>query len=862
MKNKIILLAAGMLVLSCSPRVDTFVSRKYQGFTTYYNTLFNSKDALETDLANQKKGYQDNFYVPYIHILKINDQPLGTNLSSVFSDNGKGVKPEGKRITKDVVSQLLSNPQAVVEIMPASGTSNGVASPAQNPTQKQGSSILEISEAKALKAISKHSMEFGNVQRNKEIFEAYLLLAQSRLYQGKKIEAMNALNYLFAHMSNDKRIDLAKIYRGETFAKMGDYFRANELFKELSDKKKLKKEYRKLLTVYYAQMLVDTGKLDDALDELGKAFKVNKNHELRSRIAFLRGQILLNKGEKEAARASFVTAYKYANDFPFEVRTQVEIAKTLNQADDYEALKKYLEKNSKKGIYESRKNEFLYALGILAKEAGNETDADKFFRESLKGKASDPQLRGLAYYEIGKNLYNKNEYLASGVYYDSAIAVMTFQPKINELKLLSANIKKLSADYFLMKKNDSILALTKMSPDERNKYFEDYIAKLKAKEEQAALQQQKEQKEKSFQEAQFTLGGMDFTNNQNQPSSGFANNPGNAKRFYFDNPSTVAQGESDFKQVWGQRALSDNWRYSAKVASIADLKNEAMGVKNTGNPRRFEISYYTEQIPTAPTKLAELKQQRDTAQLGMGIMYFDNFDNRPLATKTLYNLVDLKPDQETELKALYQIFAMNYQQHADEAERAKDLILKDFPYTPYAEFVKNPRSTNFLKSDEAAVKDYVQAFDLYEKGKFQDSQQVIDSAILRFPKDALIPKFYLLQAYNTGKLNGKEVMILQLNQIILNYPKTNEGEKAAEVLNFLKSDLSENANNKDTNRTKQTSFPDESSTLRYRIKIKPKEDNPSAEPETQENPVPTQPAINSSKSKIPPQPKPVLQKQQ
>jgi hypothetical protein len=40
------------------------------------------------------------------------------------------------------------------------------------------------------------------------------------------------------------------------------------------------------------------------------------------------------------------------------------------------------------------------------------------------------------------------------------------------------------------------------------------------------------------------------------------------------------------------------------------------------------------------------------------------------------------------------------------------------------------------------------------------------------------------------KIEWKEVMILQLEQIALNYGKTPEGEKAKEMLNYLKSDLS------------------------------------------------------------------------
>ena len=123
------------------------------------------------------------------------------------------------------------------------------------------------------------------------------------------------------------------------------------------------------------------------------------------------------------------------------------------------------------------------------------------------------------------------------------------------------------------------------------------------------------------------------------------------------------------------------------------------------------------------------------------------------------------------------------------AERAKSLILKEFPYTSYAEFVRNPKSNTFSASSDEVEKTYQDAFNLYTEGKYTESSERIDQALTAFPKDALVPKFELLKAFNTGKTAGKEIMILQLEQIALNYPKTHEGQKAAEMLRYLKSDL-------------------------------------------------------------------------
>ena len=129
------------------------------------------------------------------------------------------------------------------------------------------------------------------------------------------------------------------------------------------------------------------------------------------------------------------------------------------------------------------------------------------------------------------------------------------------------------------------------------------------------------------------------------------------------------------------------------------------------------------------------------------------------------------------------------QQKIIRAERAKQMILTEFPYTSYAEFVKNPKNNSFAKSSEEVEKAYAQAFDLYATEKYDESKALVESALEKYPKDALVPKFSLLNAFNSGKIAGKEIMILQLEQIALNYARTVEGQKAIEMLKYLKSDL-------------------------------------------------------------------------
>ena len=760
MKKNIPFLLALTIILACSPRKDGFVNRKYQGFTTQYNVLFNGQEALKSELTNREKSYKDNFYAPYIKLLTYEEQASASTMDNLgFTPNTEGVPPSDF-FRDDAPDNSSGN----------TGNTAGA---------------LQVAEIKALKAIEKHSMLFNGKEKNKKIFDAYLLLAKARLFQGKALEALDAINIMKKNFAKDKRLNLVKIYEAYAYGKMKDYYQADENFRDLKEEK-LRKSEKKLLSVFYSEMLLEAGKKEEAITELEEAYQFNKNKKLRSRIAFLRGQILASLGENEKARESFVTAYKNARDFEFEVKSQIEIAKTFNGKDDeYEGAKKYLENISKKGTYASRKNEFYYALGLMANKAGKKDEAQDYFKKSVKEKISDSQIRGLAYFEIGKKHFDENDYLSAGVYYDSAYAAMNYPPAKENLKSLTENIKQVSKNYYLIKKNDSILNLTKMSNDERIAYFNKHIETLKTKEAKQELERKKTEKEKNnkFETTDFAL--LNGTDNSNS----FLDFTGGSKSFYFANQSTISKGESAFKQIWGNRASTDNWRTSTKQNSIEDLKNEALGINSAPNPRRYEPDFYIEKIPTKTEELAALKKDRDTASLGLGRMYDNFFSNIPLATKTLYDLVDSETDEDTEQQALYHIFSMNYEKNPKDAERAKQLILEKYPYTSIAEFVKNPKKAEFTSSDTDVQKKYIDAYKLYEEGKYEDSRKLIEEAIQQFPKDVLIPKFTLLQAFNTAKTAGKEIMILQLEQLMLNYPKTPEGIKAKEMLQFLKSDL-------------------------------------------------------------------------
>ena len=119
------------------------------------------------------------------------------------------------------------------------------------------------------------------------------------------------------------------------------------------------------------------------------------------------------------------------------------------------------------------------------------------------------------------------------------------------------------------------------------------------------------------------------------------------------------------------------------------------------------------------------------------------------------------------------------------------MIVEEFPDTPHAAFVKNPRNTNYTQTEEEVKISYQKAYALYNEEKYEEAERIIKQAMEEHPNDALIPKYELLHAYITGKTAGKEAMTAELEQIAFIHPKKDEEKKAKEILAILKGDSKE-----------------------------------------------------------------------
>ena len=94
-------------------------------------------------------------------------------------------------------------------------------------------------------------------------------------------------------------------------------------------------------------------------------------------------------------------------------------------------------------------------------------------------------------------------------------------------------------------------------------FIDEVIAENEIKEKEKQEKEKKQQQEQSRQSNAFFEG------------SGIS---GSSSNWYFNNPSAIAIGQSDFIRIWGNRPLEDNWRRSQKAQQDVFAETEDQGL--------------------------------------------------------------------------------------------------------------------------------------------------------------------------------------------------------------------------------------------------------------------------------------------
>ena len=631
---------------------------------------------------------------------------------------------------------------------------------------------FERAEEKAVKAIQKHGMNIGGREKNQQTDEAYLLLGKARYFDQRFVPALEAFNYiLYKHPTSDK-INHARIWREKVNIRLENTELAIKNLKRLIKLEELSEQDISDGNAMLAQAYINNKHLDSAIAPIKIAVENTKNKEVRGRLGFIKGQIYNKLGYKDSANIAFdeIIDLKRKTLWIYYVNAQVAKARSFDfEKGDKVGYSEYLTKLSENREYRPYLDKIYNLMAVYHSNVTSDSLATVYYNKSIRKGTSDTYLQSLNYRALGEYEFDATNYKSAGAYYDSTMTKLKMNSKeYRFFKKKKDNLEDVIAYEDMAKRNDSILKVLSYTADERIAYFEKHIAVLKEKE--AAEKAAKE-------EALVTANTNSFL-----PGSGGKQSTGST--FYFYNSTTVAYGKEEFRKIWGDRTLEDNWRVKNKnIAIPSDDVDESEDKELVVEELKdiYTTDYYISQLPATEKQKDSVATKRNFAYYQLGLIYKQKFKEYPLASKRLEKLLTFEPNKRLALPAKYQLYKIYTELESTKKESVKQDIIANYPDSRYAEILRNPdASLTFAEGSPKVV--YEKLYKQFENQEFDSVSEQLDKYITQFDGDEMLPKYELLKAVVNGKIEGFEAYKKGVNYVALNYPNAEEGKSAQTLL--------------------------------------------------------------------------------
>ncbi|WP_405400075.1 tetratricopeptide repeat protein [Maribacter sp. Asnod2-G09] len=630
-----------------------------------------------------------------------------------------------------------------------------------------------IAEEKATKAIQRHSMDIKDEERNPQIDEAFLLLGKARYFDERYIPALESFNYVLNKYSESDKLNEASIWREKVNIRLENDDLAIKNLKRLMKYERLKDQEYADARAMMAQAFINLNAPDTAVQNLKIASHYTTKNPEKGRYYYIIGQLYNQLGFKDSANYAFDKVIELNRKSPRVYMINAEIEKLKNTevtAENKEEVLEYLTK-----LELNRENRpFLDGIYRQLAEFHLKQESDSlalvYFNKSLRASQNKPKLNALNYENLAEYNFDESVYKPAGAYYDSVLTNLNENTKkFRAIKKKRDNLEDVIKYEDIVQYSDSVITIYQMSKDEQLAYFGKHIEELQKAKEAA----QKKEKER------ITDGFAAFSN-----SKGGKENKG---KFYFYNITSLGYGQNDFKNRWGNRELTDDWRWSDK--SVINTENVALQDATSANDslsvvsedEKFSLDYYMDRLPTDVAVIDSLKTERNFANYQLGLIYKEKFNENLLAAAKLEDVLASNAEERLILPSKYNLYKIYEEVDSPLKETMKADIIANHADSRYAEILLNPQAV-LADSSDSPEKRYESLFKQYKEQQYLQVITGAEENINRFTGDPIVPKFEMLKANAIGRLQGFEPFKEALNYVALTYPNNPEGKKAEQMI--------------------------------------------------------------------------------
>lgn len=507
---------------------------------------------------------------------------------------------------------------------------------------------------------------------------------------------------------------------------------------------------------------------------------------LRTRIAFLNGQLHQNNGDHEAAADNFEAVLNYYPKIEMDFYARKYIAENrLMAGNDIEQATGPLKKILKDAKYANYYDQVYYILGKISVKAGRNSDAVSYFSKSTTTPKTTKKQKALSFAALGDVYYATANYAYAKAAYDSA-AKYTGSSKDKALAGIAqrnVGLAEISGPANTIRDIDSMLALAAMSKREQQQVAKRYIRDLEKKRQDSITRAEE-------------AGATAVAAEASEEDRGSSN-------WYFGNPSLISQGSGEFRRKWGNRPLTDNWRRAAAAAPLAGGKQSANNAtsdddEEEDNDGEDGIAKTKDGLPTEESLLAKVPNTPQQKELSYKIQqkayillakaYLKQLDDYTRALHTLDTLNVRYPahtQKEEELYLRYQIAVR--QNQLDKAQGYATELLAKFPTSQYAKHLQPGKSESKLASDNSLeVANYFdETYNMLMNHQYTETQLRAAMAKKKYEHPVYRRRFEVVEAMAYAGMGNYVMADSVITQFIKTNPADSLTDWAKSVKNYI-----------------------------------------------------------------------------
>jgi tetratricopeptide (TPR) repeat protein len=736
-----------IIISSCSTKKNTMVTRTYHQVTSRYNTYFNGRESFRSGVRKTERQFRYD-YNKILPVFLYTDPQIA-----------RSVAPEMDRAIGKA-SKVITNKSITAK-------------------PKEGGGLFGSRDEDFLQ----------KNEYNRWVIESYLLAGKAHFYKHDFIPAAQTFLFITRDYGKNQARHEAKIWLARTYSERQRFSEAKMVCDEMVGDANFPRELKGELYATIADLHLKQDEYLQGIENLLKATDLSRRKEERIRFTFILAQLYERTGNYPLASEYYDRVIRM--NPPYEMIFNARIAQSgVFRAGRGETgrMINELEKMLRDEKNQDYLDQIYYALGNIYMHNNDEEKAISMYSLSTRSYGVNPSQKAVSYLALADIYFKHPDYLTAAAWYDSAVINMEQNfPGRKDLEEKNSILQELTGNIRLYQLEDSVQVLAAMTEAERNSKIDEIIARAKQDESEARRRELLAQQAGQFRSARTSQAAR----YQAERTGG-----GN---WYFYNPSAVSFGQNEFESLWGKRRLEDNWRRSSRQVlssvqfAFANDTDEPAGEVEEEIIDTGSREFYLMNIPLTEQDMEASHQRLQEALYSMAVIYNEELNDYKHSVEAYRKLIERYPDGTFLLPSWYDLYTIHLnQQDHQESDRYKNLILTNFPDSPYASILTNP---DYFREYEQQMQEaalyYEKTFELFREYKYDQIEERVGYAFTRWPGHHLLPRFEYLRVLSYGSKGNMPLFRDMLSAYINNYPETEMTADAKQFLAYLDDDFVE-----------------------------------------------------------------------